>query len=316
MKVAEGVAVKVAEVQVVMNYGQLVVGSDERPEFDLLMSTPPASDRKHVLLPSRAQIAPVRVQLWRGVAPEAARRMFSGETTLATGRLTFREASEPPFFSWPATAPMSTLRLTVATDLGEEAADVTVVVDPSPERLPDIHTARRPGEHTPTGLSLDRLDQVLNGHGHPAARLAIAVEALRNATAEDASEPRIRYGLASIVEWMRWLHPRLSPGMLAQAAESLRGGIGAQTPRDSRRRRRPLATRHGARPQYGGVRGGSLTRDAACRPLTGDDRTTRADGVRAGASSIRSGSGDPWVARTTGGHDRVLALAETWPALP
>lgn len=41
---------KIGEVEVFLNYGQLVVGSGSDPDFDLLLFHPPANDAHHIML--------------------------------------------------------------------------------------------------------------------------------------------------------------------------------------------------------------------------------------------------------------------------
>ena len=107
---------KIGEIEVFLNYGHLVIGSAGDPDFDLLTSEPPMSNENHVTLITRAQVAPVRIRLWRGAAPKPARQIFTGDVRLATGYITLRESSEPPFFTWPATSSEARVTLSVGTD--------------------------------------------------------------------------------------------------------------------------------------------------------------------------------------------------------
>ncbi|WP_019066660.1 hypothetical protein [Streptomyces hokutonensis] len=60
---------KIAEIEIFLNYGHLVIGSVGDPDFDLLVAERQTSDINHVKVITRAQIAPVRIRVWRGAAP-------------------------------------------------------------------------------------------------------------------------------------------------------------------------------------------------------------------------------------------------------
>ncbi|GAA3807091.1 hypothetical protein ACFS5L_42475 [Streptomyces phyllanthi] len=212
---------KVAEVQVFLNYGTLVVGSDSDPDFDLLDSTLPASDAHHVMLPTRAQIAPVRVRVWRGAAPEPARQIFTGDVVLATGYLTMREVLEPPFFLWPTVSAGARVTLSIGTDAWDEATDVTIVVCPTADSLPDVRSRSGFVASVAEISSLGRIDLVLTGHNYPEDRLAAALRILRRASEEEISEARVRYGIATVMEWLKWLHPAISPEALEEVSDKI-----------------------------------------------------------------------------------------------
>ncbi|WP_188284848.1 hypothetical protein [Streptomyces sp. CBMA29] len=205
-----GANMKIGEVEVVLNHGLLVIGSGENPEFDLLMNPPPVSDQRHVMVATRAQIAPVRVGVWRGISPVAPRLTFSGRLLLATGYLTFRESSEQPFFAWPAASSGSSIVVSVGTDAWDAATDVTVVIDPSPESWPDLTSREGFVASSAEVSSISQIDRVLAGHNYPEERLAAALRILSMASEEGVSAPRIRYGVESVREWMKWLHPAIS----------------------------------------------------------------------------------------------------------
>ncbi|MFJ2632319.1 hypothetical protein ACIO6U_10255 [Streptomyces sp. NPDC087422] len=201
---------KIGEIEVVLNHGLLVIGSGEDPEFDLLVDSPPVSDQRHVMVATRAQIAPVRVGVWRGTSPVAPRPVFTGRLLLATGYLTFRESSEQPFFAWPAVSSGSSTLVSVGTDAWDAATDVTVVIDPSRESWPDLRSREGFVASSAEVSSISQIDRVLDGHNYPEERLAAALRILSMASSEDVSAARIRYGVESVKEWMKWLHPAIS----------------------------------------------------------------------------------------------------------
>ncbi|MFJ5613026.1 hypothetical protein ACIQCJ_27065 [Streptomyces sp. NPDC093221] len=201
---------KIGEIEVVLNHGLLVIGSGEDPEFDLLVDSPPVSDQRHVMVATRAQIAPVRVGVWRGTSPVAPRPVFTGRLLLATGYLTFRESSEQPFFAWPAVSSGSSTLVSVGTDAWDAATDVTVVIDPSRESWPDLRSREGFVASSAEVSSIAQIDRVLDGHNYPEERLAAALRILSMASSEDVSAARIRYGVESVKEWMKWLHPAIS----------------------------------------------------------------------------------------------------------
>ncbi|MFF4035734.1 hypothetical protein ACFYZ2_39365 [Streptomyces sviceus] len=217
---------KIGEVEVFLNYGQLVVGSGSDPDFDLLVSTPPANDAHHILLTTRAQIAPIRVSVWRGTAPKASRPVFNGEVVLSTGYLALREASDPPFFLWPVTSAGARVGLSVGVDAWDEVTTVTVVVDPDTHSMPDVRSRDDFIASAATITSISQIDRVLTGYSYPVDRLAVAIRIMRDASGEGVSEARIRYGIASVVEWLKWLHPAISARVLVGVEELVRNYLG------------------------------------------------------------------------------------------
>ncbi|MET7473415.1 hypothetical protein ABZT17_03480 [Streptomyces sp. NPDC005648] len=213
---------KIGEVEVFLNYGQLMVGSDSDPDFDLLVSTPPANDAHHVMLTARAQIAPVRVSVWRGTAPRASRPVFNGEVVLSTGYLALREASDPPFFVWPVTSAGTRVGLSIGVDAWDEATTVTVVVDPDAQSMPDVRSRDDFIASAAAITEISQIDRVLTGYSYPVDRLAVAIRIMRDASGEGVSEARVRYGITSVAEWLKWLHPAISARVLPGIEELLR----------------------------------------------------------------------------------------------
>lgn len=216
---------KIGELEIYLSDGLLLVGSGGDPEFDLLVSDPPASDARHIMIATRAQIAPVRVGIWRGVAPAVARKVFHGDVLLSTGYLTIREGSEPPFFTWPVAAAGSRISLSIGTDAWEPSTEVTVVVDQQSDFLPDVNNRTRFVSRAAETASISQIDRVLSGYNYPPDRLASALRILRIASVDGVSEARIRYGIASVVEWLKWLHPAISADVLDGVPEVIRDSL-------------------------------------------------------------------------------------------
>lgn len=216
---------KIGEIEVFLNYGHLVIGSAGDPNFDLLVSDPPMSDTNHVILVTRAQIAPVRIGVWRGVAPKPSRQIFTGDVQLATGYVTLRESSEPPFFTWPATSAGARVTLSIGADAWEPATDITVVVDPDTDSMPDTASRSTFVDSVAAIGSLAQIDRALNGYNYPLDRLAAAMRILMHASHEGVSDARIRYGIASVTEWLKWLHPAISIELIESVSEVIRNDL-------------------------------------------------------------------------------------------
>lgn len=163
------------------------------------------------------------------MAPRPARQVFTGDVQLATGYMTLRESSEPPFFSWPVTSPGKQVTLSVGADAWDRATDVTVVVDPDVDSMPDVMSRKAFVDSVAAVESLAQIDHVLNGHNYPVDRLATAMRILMHASQGGVSEARIRYGIASVMEWLKWLHHAISPRLIESASEIIRGGLGSGT---------------------------------------------------------------------------------------
>ncbi|MFJ8020370.1 hypothetical protein [Streptomyces sp. NPDC096311] len=183
------------------------------------------NDAHHVVLTVRAQIAPVRVSVWRGAAPKASRQIFDGEVVLSMGYLTLREASDPPFFVWPVVSAEARVALSIGVDAWDEATVVTVVVDPGADSMPDVRSRDGFIASAAAITSLSRIDQVLTGYSYPVDRLAAAIRIMRAASDGGVSDARIRYGIASVVEWLKWLHPAISSGALEGVPEKIRNNL-------------------------------------------------------------------------------------------
>lgn len=220
---------KIGEIEVFLNYGHLVIGSASDADFDLLVSDPPMSDTNHVILATRPQIAPVRIGLWRGAAPKSSRQIFTGDVQLSTGYVTLRESSEPPFFAWPATSAGARVTLSIGADSWDPATDITVVVEPDADSMPDVASRSSFVDSIAALGSLGQIDRALNGHNYPLDRLAAAMRILRNASHEGVSDTRVGYGIASVAEWLKWLHPAISMGIIESASEKIRNDLGGGT---------------------------------------------------------------------------------------
>ncbi|MGH1555898.1 hypothetical protein ACRAWF_40915 [Streptomyces sp. L7] len=146
---------------------------------------------------------------------------------LATGYVTLRESSEPPFFTWPATSPGAQVKLSIGADAWDQATDVTVVVDPDADSMPDVMSRSTFVDSLAVVDSLAQIDRVLNSHNYPVDRLAAAMRILMHASQRGASEARIRYGIASVMEWLKWLHPAISPRLIESVSETIHDGLGS-----------------------------------------------------------------------------------------
>lgn len=103
---------------------------------------------------------------------------------------------------------------------------VTVVVDPDTHSMPDVRSRENFIASAATITSVSQIDRVLTGYSYPVDRLAVAIRIMRDASAEGVSEARVRYGIASVVEWLKWLHPAISAGVLEGVEELVRNYLG------------------------------------------------------------------------------------------
>ena len=204
---------KVCAVEFPVDSGILVVGSAEpsdgpQPTLEQL----PVATGAQVFLSCRQQIAPVRVEVWRGGGPSEICTLLTAEIALPAGRLTVGESFVWPCLSWPVCSPGETVEIGITADDGANASHVIITVNPAEPRVP-VLTGRDMAAWSLADT--EDLSTVLAEHSFPVDRLAASLRIIRGRARGGASAARLRYAVQSVIEWMRWLRVGIPEGDLA-----------------------------------------------------------------------------------------------------
>ncbi|MFC4045159.1 hypothetical protein ACFO1B_42675 [Dactylosporangium siamense] len=213
--------------------GTLTIGASAMPDDD--GPTPaelPEVTPTQIFVQWRQQVGPVRVELWRTYGPPTAHEVASAVLQLAAGRMVVGETFRPPCLSWQACAPGGSLAVRVGADSEQDASVVTVVLDPVDERLPSTRERAGLARRLADYQELANLDVVLVEHSFPVERCAAAVRTIRRAVDQGVHAARVRYGVESLVEWMRWLRADVSTQDIDGLVEEVMLQIAADAPLD------------------------------------------------------------------------------------
>ncbi|CAM5692034.1 hypothetical protein [Streptomyces chartreusis] len=206
---------RIAAVQMLVNNPRVIFGSAEVVEDFIEIPSPEASlvEGGHLAARTRAQVAPVLVQVWRGPHPDVGTVAFEGSVKLPDGSLFVLDAERLTVFSRKCGAPGSH-RLTVRLDDVAEASRIDLVLDSGKNRmelskldaypLPALAGVSAPLEPA------DILNLILTGFDRPQARLVNAVDLIIREWVVDTSQRaavRRSARVRQIIEWMRWVFP-------------------------------------------------------------------------------------------------------------
>jgi hypothetical protein len=220
-----GEVMKVCVAEFPVDSGILVVGSAEpsdgpQPTLEQL----PVATGAQVFLSCRQQIAPVRVEVWRGGGLSEIRTLLTAEIALPAGRLTVGESFLPPCLSWPVCSPGETVEIGITADDRANASHVIITVNPVEPQvsvLTDRDVAVR------SLADMEDLSAALAEHSFPMDRLAASLRIIRDRARDGVSAARLRYAVQSVIEWMRWLRAGIPAGDLAGIEEIIMNAVSA-----------------------------------------------------------------------------------------
>lgn len=213
---------RIAAVQMLVNSPHVIFGSSEVVDDFIEVPSPEASLVKggHLAARTRAQVAPVLIQVWRGPHPDLGTVAFDGPVSLPDGALFVLDVERLTILSRKFGAPASH-RLTVRVDEVGEASRVDLLLDGGEKRMELSRIDAYPlpavaGVSAPLAPA-DILNLILSDFDHPKARLINAVDLMIRGWVADTSaraavhrSSRVR----QIIEWMRWAFPLVGYGEL------------------------------------------------------------------------------------------------------
>lgn len=167
----------------------------------------------HLAARTRAQVAPVLVQVWRGPHPDLGTVAFDGSAYLPDGSLFVLDVERLTVFSRKCGAPGSH-RLTVRMDEVAEAARIDLVLDGG-ENMMELSKLDAYPLSAIAGVSAplapaDILNLIFADFDRPKARLVNAVDLIiRESVADTSQRAAVRRSarVRQIIEWMRWAFP-------------------------------------------------------------------------------------------------------------
>jgi hypothetical protein len=222
--------VQIGAVQILLNHPVVIIGStgylDDFLKVPLNESAAGAAPYEHLAVPARAQVAPVKVTIWRGVRPAVGVVEFDGPLRLVDGTLAIFDVENTTRYT-RAIGSVGVHRVTIAVDDPGRASRIDVVLGQgdgvvslsrvSGYPLPEISGAVANDVSAATRLGL-----ILDKHDLPLARLVNALELISRESLTDDVEraPVMRsYRVRLVVEWLRWLSPYLSIGRCRELGE-------------------------------------------------------------------------------------------------
>jgi hypothetical protein len=202
---------KICTVELPVDTGILTIGSaepsgGEQPTLEEL----PAVTDSQIFVPCRQQMAPVRVEIWRGAVPATGHDLLSGELVLPAGYIAVGESFLRPCLSWPVCSPGQKVGIDIGVDDTVNASHVIITVDPSAPRIPMPRDRNVLIRSLADLEKLTDLDAVLAEHSFPAERLAASLRIIHHSAMKGTTAARLRYRVQLIIEWMRWLRAGIS----------------------------------------------------------------------------------------------------------
>lgn len=206
---------RIAAIHMLVNNPHVIFGSTDVVEDFIEVPSPEASLIKggHLAARTRAQVAPVLIQVWRGPHPDLGTVVFDGSAYLPGGSLFVLDVERLTTFSRKCGAP-GIHRLTVRVDEMGEASRVDLVLDGGEKRMELSRIDSYPlpavaGVSAPLAPP-DILNLILADFDAPKARLVNAMDLVIHEWVADTS-PRAAVRRSArvrqIIEWMRWAFP-------------------------------------------------------------------------------------------------------------
>ena len=216
---------QVGGIEMYLGHGVLYVGSTAEVDLAIFDEDGPVSaTASHVRIAARAQDRPVRVRLWRGVAPRVGKAVFDGVLKLPDGKLAVVEAAGQSRFV--TRVGLWAPRVIVAVDDPGNASRVDIVVEPEyvpkgtqrwaagQPPFPALTVAPGGKRHT-----VDALADALTGYDFPVQRLGTALTLIQQHARQGTGALDARFYVGMVVEWLRWLHDGLTYEMCQDAGE-------------------------------------------------------------------------------------------------
>ncbi|GAA0717488.1 hypothetical protein Drose_33860 [Dactylosporangium roseum] len=227
---------QIGAVQLHLGHGHIFLGATTAVDLAVFDGDGPVTATEHhVRVAARPQVGLVRVRLWQGAGPRVGRLVFDGNLTLPDGRFCVEEATGLSRFVTKVNS--SAPRVLVAVDDPGHASRVDVVLEPEfVPRSAQVWTAGEPpfpkltvAPTTPRHRA-DVFADALAGHDFPLKRLAAALRVVVEERRQRNSEQSVAFYVNEIVEWLRWLHDRLTYEMCRDTGRYLMEQFGRRQP--------------------------------------------------------------------------------------
>ena len=229
---------QIGAVQMYLGYGHIFLGATSGRDMAVFDGDGPitATDR-HVRVAARPQVGLVRVRLWQGAGPRVGRLVFDGVLDLPDARFCVEEATGLSRFVTKVSSVEP--RVLVAVDDPGHASRIDVVLEPEfVPRSAQVWTSGDPPfpkltvAPTAPRHRADVFADALNGHDFPRRRLAAALTVMGEERRVRGSEQIVAFFINDIVEWLRWLHERITWDMCRASGRMLTEQLGRRPPED------------------------------------------------------------------------------------
>jgi hypothetical protein len=227
---------QIGAVQLYLGHGHIFLGATSGVDLAVFDGEGPVTATEHhVRVAARPQVGLVRVRLWQGAGPRVGKLVFDGPLTLPDGRFCVEEATGLSRFVTKVNG--HSPRVLVAVDDPGHASRVEVILDP--EAVPRSAQVWSSGEPPFPKLTVaptvprhraDAFADALAGHDFPRKRLAAALLVMAEERRQRNSEQSVAFYINDIVEWLRWLHDRLTYEMCRDTGKFLAEQLGRRSP--------------------------------------------------------------------------------------
>ncbi|WP_238007558.1 hypothetical protein KZZ52_56120 [Dactylosporangium sp. AC04546] len=227
---------QIGAVQMYLGHGHIFLGATTAVDLSVFDGDGPVTATEHhVRVAARPQVGLVRVRLWQGAGPRVGRLVFDGKLALPDGRFCVEEATGLSRYVTKANSYGP--RVLVAVDDPGHASRVDVVLEPEfVPRSAQVWTAGEPPfpkltvAPTAPRHRADVFADALAGHDFPIRRLVAALQVVAEERRQRNSEQSVSFYVNEIVEWLRWLHDRVTYEMCRDTGLFLMEQLGRRQP--------------------------------------------------------------------------------------
>ena len=205
--------------QLLLNYPTIFIGSAGLPAEELDRADPSAavvSSDEHVMLRARQQVAPVSVTIWNGIWAGSGSVVFDGDLSLGDASIAVFDLDRLASYT-RVIGSAGVHRVCIAVDDPGVVSRIHVAVDPGRNTcvIGAVAGYELPAVSGVSGASIapaTELGLILAGYDRPMARLVCALKLIFFASPSEVSRrDAINFSrVQNVVEWLRWLSPRLS----------------------------------------------------------------------------------------------------------
>jgi hypothetical protein len=213
-------------VEIYLNHPVVIVGATSNVDTSLTLGDlVVVASRSHILISTRAQIAPVTVSFWSSVAVRVGKVVYDGPLEFPDSYVCVADVEGSVRYT-KRIGGSGVHHVLVSVDDPGAASRIHVVFDGVwiEGHLSEASTGLLAGSVAPTGPEAleppDELEFVLAEHDAPQWRLAAAIRLISLRPREKST--LFLYDIRTLTEWLRWLGPSVSLARAQSCARLVR----------------------------------------------------------------------------------------------